>query len=266
MASLSQLSLLIQKNNNFNDVNIKIDDTFIQKESIPEKTKNEIVEEISTFKYNEIIEIPSYFHFLDKNNYYLYGTPNMFYSVLFIIDEQFRLGNRGKQESLTELKDFLLDNINESFLRNKSLYSKQNIKKKTIETYLKELLFSQTIKSEIDVFNLISDTKKLNIFLLDPNKKLYNKYISSKTDKNIILVICDDHILPLMSIHNNLFSNSDIDKILSYFSPKLFLVKFSSYKLSDLQLLANNNNISIVNFNNKNKNKQQLYDDLLILT
>ena len=85
MASLSQLSLLIQKNNKFKDLNIKIDDMFIQKESIPEKTKNEIVEEISTFKYNEIIEIPSYFHFLDKNNYYLYGTPNMFYSVLFII-------------------------------------------------------------------------------------------------------------------------------------------------------------------------------------
>lgn len=266
MATLSNISLLIQKNNMYNVPNIKINSDYIQTETIPETIKSEIVSDVSTFKYNEIIEIPDYLHFLDVNNYYLYGTSNMFNSVLFIIDERFRLGSIGKQERLEEFRDFLMDNINVSFLRNKTLYSKQNIKKKTIEIYLKELLFSKKIEPNLDVFNLIADTNKLNIYILDPNKQIYYTYSGQNTsDPNIVLVILEEHIVPLLSILDCFFSNSDIDKILSYFSPKVFINKISSYKLSDLQFMANNNNIPITS-NNKNKNKQQLYDDLLLLT
>ena len=267
MASLSRISLLIQKNNTYNLPIIEINPNFIQPVSIPESVKKEIITDINTFKINEIIEIPNYLSFLDKDNYYLYGTPTMFHSILFIIDEQFRLGSIGKQERISELKNFLLDNLEESFGRNKSIYSKQKIKKKDIETYLKELLFSKVIEPNLDVFNLIADTHKLNIYLLDTEKKLYSKFYSDNSSKNIILVYFEDHIIPLLSIHSVFFSDHDIGQILSYFGPKLLLNKLNSYKLPDLQLLANNNNISITNSNsNKNKSKQQLYDDLLILT
>jgi hypothetical protein len=267
MASLSSISPMIQKNTMYSvpDININVD--YIQTETIPETIKPDIVSDVSTFKFNEIIEIPDYLHFLDVNNYYLYGTSNMFHSVLFIIDEGFRLGSIGKQERLENFRDFLMDNINSSFLRNKILYTKQNIKKKTIEIYLKELLFSKKIENNLDVFNLIADTNKLNIYILDPNKQIYYTYSGqSNSDPNIVLIILEEHVVPLLSIHDCFFSNSDIDKILSYFSPKLFLNKISSYKLSDLQLLANNNTISITNDKNKPKNKQQLYDNLLLLT
>ena len=266
MPSLSQISLCIQKNSKFKAQQINVNSNFLQTESVPEKIKNEKVEEVSIVTHDEIIEIPGYFDFLDKNNYYLYGSSNMFESVLFIISEDFRLGNISKKDALTTFRDFLLENINSSFTKSKAMYAKNNIKRKPIKTYLKELMFSETIKSNLDVFNLISDTKKINIYILDPDKKLYYNYITSSSDKNIILVMWEEHILPLMSIHNNSFSYSDIEKILSYFSKKLILNKFTSYKLPDLQLLANNNDISITLDNNKKKSKQRLYDDLLLLT
>jgi hypothetical protein len=265
MPSLSQISLCIQKNNKFNTPNINVNPDFVQTESVPEKIKNETVEEVSIVTHDEIIEIPSYFDFLDKNNYYLYGTSNMFDSVLFIMSEDFRLGNISKKDALTNFRDFLLENINSSFTKSKEMYAKNNIKRKPIETYLKELMFNETIKSNLDVFNLISDTKNINIYILDPDKKLYYNYNSSSSDKNIILVMWEEHILPLMSIHNNSFSDSDIEKILSYFTKKLILNKLTAYKLADLQLLANNNDISIT-IDNKKKSKQRLYDDLLLLT
>lgn len=267
MASLSRISLLIQKNNTYNSPDIEINPDFIQPVSIPESVKKEIITDTNTFKMNEIIEIPNYLSFLDKDNYYLYGTQTMFHSILFIIDEQFRLGSIGKQERIAQLRNFLLDNLEESFGRNKSIYSKQKIKKKDIETYLKELLFSTEIEPNLDVFNLIADTHKLNIYLLDTEKKLYSHYYSDRSSQNIILVIFEDHIVPLLSIHSVFFSDHDIGQILSYFCPKLVLNKINSYKLPDLQLIANNNNISITISNStKNKSKQQLYDDLFLLT
>jgi len=237
MATLSKLSLLIQQNNKYSVPVIKMNADYIQTETIPVTIKPVIVSDVSIFKYNEIIEIPDYLSFLDINNYYLYGTSNMFSSVLFIIDEGFRLGSIGKQERLEEFRDFLMDNIKNSFLRNKSLYNERNVKKKTIETYLKELFFSKKIENNLDVFNLIADTNKLNIYILDTIKQIYYTYSGQSTSySNIVLVLLEEQVVPLLSIHNCFFSNSDIDKILSYFSPKLFINKISSYKLSDLQL------------------------------
>tara|TARA_B100000787_G_C16191319_1_gene297697 strand:- start:48 stop:848 length:801 start_codon:yes stop_codon:yes gene_type:complete len=266
MPTFSQISLCIQRNKKSNTPKINVNPEYQQRESVPETIKVKPVEEVSIVTHNEIIEIPKYFDFLDKNNYYLYGTANMFDSVLFILSEEFRLGNISKMDGLTKLRDFLLENINSSFIKSKEMYSKKNIKRKPIETYLKELLFSKTIKPNLDVFNLISDTKKINIYILDPDKKIYYNYLSSDSTQNIILVMWEEHILPLMSIHNNSFSDSDMEKILSYFNQKVILNKLTSYKLADLHLLANNNDISITTPENKKKSKQKLYDDLMLLT
>ena len=55
------------------------------------------------------------------------------------------------------------------------------------------------------VFNLIADTNKLNIYILDPNKQIYYTYSGQSTsDPNIVLVILEEHIVPLLSIHNSL--------------------------------------------------------------
>tara|TARA_B110000238_G_scaffold199850_1_gene248071 strand:+ start:770 stop:1576 length:807 start_codon:yes stop_codon:yes gene_type:complete len=248
--------------------NISVNTHFLQTEAIPESKKRiSIKMPKTTFSKNKIIEIPEFCHtFIDNNNYYLYGSPNLFYSIMFIIDENFRLGGVTKKNELDKFKEILLKNFNIIYKKFSFEYASQNIKRTKLETYIKELDFENNIMPFNGIFQLIADCKHINITILNNSKKLYDYYGSlDKSSDNIILVNLEGNLVPLLNIYGNLFSCEEITIIKTYFKRKLVINKLSSYKLCDLQLLANNNDI-LVKHDNKNKSKQKIYDELLALT
>jgi len=270
MVNLNTITQTIQKSKRSmpSKIKINVNKEFLQTENIPvSKQKISVNLPKSKFVKNEIIELPEFYcTFIDNNDYYLYGSPNLFYSVLFITDENFRLGGVNKQNELEKFKEMLLKKFNETYMKFKDEYAKQNIKRNKLEIYVKELNFENEIGLFNGIFQLIADIKQINILILDNSKKLYDSYeCLDKSTDNIILVNLDGYLVPLLNIYGNLFSCDEIKTIKTYFKQKLVLNKISTYKLSDLQLLANNNNISITN-HGKNKQKQQLYDELLMLT
>lgn len=268
MINLGLITHNIQNSKKISVTKINVNKKFLQTESIPVlKTKHEVNIPKSNFVVNEIIELPKYYcTFLDNNNYYLYGSPNLFNSILFITDDNFRLGSVNKKNELENFKETLIKEYNKNYMKHKLEYAKLNIKKNKLETYIKELNFEKEITPYHGIFQIISDIKKVNILILNNEKNLYECYESlEESDNNIILVIIDNKIVSLLNIYGKLFTNDEIKTIKTYFKCKLVLNKINSYKLNDLQLLANNNNISIT-INGKNKQKKQLYEELLLLT
>lgn len=267
MVNLNQITNTIQNCKKVNMPEIKTLPNFLQSEIIPVYKKKKVDTPVSNFKKNQIIEIPEFcYSFLDENNFYLYGSTDIFHSILFIIDENFRLGGVNTEVKKEEFRQDLLKKLTITYQKHKEIYNTNNIKRTKLETYLKTINFDNNIDINYSIFQLICDIKNINIIILDTQKKIYEKFDSIiPANNNIILIHFEGYILPLLNIYGKLFCNDEIKTIVTYFKKKLILNKISSYKLYDLQLMANNNNISIV-INGKKKNKQQLYDELLLFS
>ena len=122
-------------------------------------------------------------------------------------------------------------------------------------------------KNSISSLFFLSEYYKCNITLINTKKNIYYKTLKNHTNKIIIeqkeecWTLCDE------SSHNNstLSSLKEFDiltkDIVSYDIYNIPLKSLSSYKLSDLQELANKNGIDIKN-NGKNKVKNILYEEL----
>ena len=142
------------------------------------------------------------------------------------------------------------------------------------------------------VLHYISDYYNINIIVLDYNKEKYligKEYNDSLNEKNVIIILNEGIYLPLVNMFgelptkllykcivnkitidkSNTTENLDV-KILDSSNKKntLNLKAVSGYKLSDLQNIAGENNVSItevVDGKTKNKTKQKLYSELILI-
>ena len=122
------------------------------------------------------------------------------------------------------------------------------------------------------------------------NKEKYiigREYNDSLSEKNVIIILNESIYLPLVNMFGDLptkllykciVNKKQIDKSFSKVPVKMLdnsnkkntlnLKAVSSYKLSDLQEIANGNNVSIsenIDGKIKNKTKQKLYNELLLI-
>ena len=98
----------------------------------------------------------------------------------------------------------------------------------------------------MDICHVISNIYNLNIVYLDLTKKLYRKY-DYNYDNNIVILDYDTKLVPLIHIYGELLSNIDIDNILVHYKMKINLKKITNYSLIELQEMAQQNNIDILN-------------------
>jgi len=218
-------------------------------------------ESILKFVKDDIIEIPEYFSdFLDLNKFYIYGCNNYLESITLILDSNYKtMSDIEKTENIQKFNSFLMDNLNNHY--KKLNYHNLKIKKSDILDNLKTNLFNKII------LKYISDILNINILLINLKNKLYNEYKCIDIDtckNNIILLECEQHILPLINIYNDAFVYKDLQKIKVNFKEYKCLDKISNYTLNDLQQLAGDNNISIYsnNINGKKKLKTALYNEI----
>lgn len=271
MITLSDLSKIIQTNNykSYNGFELKTNE-FIQTSEIPKNihkfNDNKIHADNNMFKYDNILEIPNTLNFLNKNDYYMFCTENYFYSIFFALHEPFRLGLINRTELLNKFKQELISNINTIFLEYNEPLKMMSIKKETILSYLNNILYNHITDYNLDILQIIAYHIKHNIYIIDPYKLMYHKYVcNNNSDNNIILILEKKHIIPLSSIKSTIFSDSDTYKILSYLNPFLNLKNISQYKLSELQSLSNQYKIPIIH-NNKKQTKLELYTNLSLIT
>ena len=245
---------------------------------------------IITYNFNEIIEIPNklddIFDNLLGSNYYMFGVNknnSFIISLLYIISKEFKLKPTDKHESFSnELMGLLLNEL-PSYHRNNK-YSQLGYKLSSIEDALK----NNVINSGVLCF--LSDYYNINIIVLDYNKEKYiigKEYNDSINEKNVIIVLNESIYLPVVNMFGSFptkllykcivnkmtldKSNNGADiKIMDVSNKKntLGLKALSSYKVSDLQEIAKTNNIPIMEDTGgktKNKTKQSLYNELLII-
>ena len=205
--------------------------------------------------------------------------------MLYVISKDFKLKPFDKQQAFTsELLSLLIKELPSYHRKNK--YAMYGYKLSSIE----EGLTNNVITS--GVLNYISDYYNINIIVLDYNKERYiigKEYNDSLNEKNVILILNEGIYLPLVNMFGELptkllykciINKITIDKsntvenvetkILDSSNKKnsLSLKAVSSYKVSDLQTLASQHNIPItteIDGKTKNKTKQKLYNDLLLI-
>ncbi len=247
---------------------------------------------IITYNCNEIIDIPNKLDDIFDNqlgsNYYLYGvskTNSFITSLLYVISKDFKLKPSDKQIDFSnELLTLLVKDLPSYHRKNK--YAMFGYKQSTIE----DGLMSNVINN--GVLHYISDYYNINIIVLDYNKEKYligKEYNDSLNEKNVIIILNEGIYLPLVNMFgelptkllykcivnkitidkSNTTENLDI-KILDSSNKKntLNLKAVSGYKLSDLQNIAGENNVSItevVDGKTKNKTKQKLYSELILI-
>jgi hypothetical protein len=222
-----------------------------------------------TFISNEILEMPEYFsNFIDLNKFYIFGCKHILESLIYLLDTNYKLENTSnKKANLEEFYLFILGKLHVCFHENKEFYMEKKMKKVAIEKLIKQTFQKDSELDnhvKFDICYVICNIYKVNILVLNIEKKLYT-YYNKSYDNNIILLEYDKKILPLIEIYGNFLSNDIITEILTHFKPKLSLNKISQYSLINLQELCQQNNIDII-IDNKKKIKQQLYDDLLLLS
>lgn len=154
----------------------------------------------------------------------------------------------------------LEDNKTENYTNYKYNSRKLNIRK--IQEGLQE-------KNTLTTIIYLSDKYKINIYVY--NKSNNNTYLVStdkiKNKENIYLELNNNKFkkVETLNINNVITEIDEIKFINNNIKTKDIYIKYlnpiTKYKLNDLIDIANNNNISI-KINNKNKTKQQLYDDI----
>jgi len=263
----------------------------LKKDEINDNNKGDIM-----YNDSEVINIPKKLDDLFDNllcdNYYLYGISinnvSFLNSLLYILLSDFKFKNSKDQKQFSiQLKINLLKELSTYFKNNK--YSKLNYKKQSMEDNIENNLFENA------ELHYLSDYYSINLIVLDYYKFTYytgGNY--NDNNNNIIIVKYNDIYLPMIHIFgetpsnliykciinklkiNNLthqsYEKNVVDKddclkheeLLVKSNENLKLKALSSYKLIDLQDLSNENNISLLNDNGKNKTKKQLYDSLIV--
>jgi hypothetical protein len=247
---------------------------------------------IITYNLNEIIDIPNKLDDIFENelgsNYYLYGINKLnsfITSLLYIISKDFKLKSKDKQEQFSnELIILLLKELPTYHKNNK--YTALGYRLSDIENGLQ----NNTINS--GVLRYISDYYNINIIILDYNKEKYiigKEYNDSLNEKNVIIILNEGIYLPLVNMFGEFPSkllykcivnkvtidksntiSVDSVKILDESNKKntLKLKAISSYKLTDLQEIATENNVILtenIDGKSKNKTKQKLYNELILI-
>lgn len=251
------------------------------------------------FIENSIINIPKKLNDLFDNqisdNYYLFGLPkknSFLMALLYILSHDFKLKKNGndKDKFIEVLLQDLIRELPKYF--KDGGYSAKNFSRTKIEENL--------TKNSIDrgVVYYISDYYNINLILLDYNTMKYHIGVDYSEEKNNVIIIKNyQDYIPLIHIYgehpSNLIFKSIINKLeiknkldigteskttkkLSFKikqtnsndKPKKFKLKsINSYKLNELQELANKNNIETHFFDEKNKKKKnktksKLYEEL----
>ena len=233
---------------------------------------------------SDIIDIPNFLKlFFEQNkleckNYYLYGIKNLdsfFTSLILLSEPDYIIKSRSEKLGyISSFKKELAINLSSNF--KKFNYKKFRFGK---DKMIDELINTNNVNYSLQVVTV--DNIKVNTCILDIENKVYI-YIEtqSETDKYYIIVKLNNNYLPIMNVNNNhLFEQDHFNYIKENFNKYNFstsifkerkldinettLKAITSYKVADLQELANNHNISIKKDGNKNKTKKELYQELL---
>ena len=215
----------------------------------------------------------------DFKNYYLYGNSNehsFFLSIIFLTQNNFIIKNdKEKHSNMISFKREL--NLQLDNLYKNNNYKDLNFNKKYLTCNIQN---SKTI-IDYSICILCSDFLNKNICIIDLEKNIYN-YIKTfdNSEKDFVLIIKEkNNYHPIMNIDNNhILDNTIFEKITTHFVKQEIEEKYlerkenniklkaiSNYKLPELQKLCEDNNINIkksVNGKEKNKTKQELYNEL----
>lgn len=215
----------------------------------------------------------------DFKNYYLYGNCNehsFFLSIIFLTQNNFIIKNdKEKHSNMVSFKRELNLQIDNLYKNNN--YKDLNINKKDLTCNIQN---SNTV-IDYSICILCSDFLNKNICIIDLGKNTYN-YIKTfdNSEKDFVLIIKEkNNYHPIMNIDNNhILDTTVFEKITTHFVKQEIEEKYierkentiklkaiSNYKLPELQKLCEEKNISIkksVNGKEKNKTKQELYNEL----
>lgn len=295
MVTLNDVTKAVKKNNKKIDINLNINEEFLQQNIIPqcviekyveekviEKKKNtnnteSIESDFMIYKENEIINISDNLSdILDLNEFYSFGVSyknSIIHSILYVFDNEFKLNDENtKNKFINELIINLIENLDDYFKKNE--YSKKGLKKAKMLNILK--------KNSIDnsLICYLSDYLQLNVIIIDsqePHYELYNDYNSSL--KSIILIKTKDIYLPIIHLQNKEIDNKLIMNIFSKYklkSNKIIindndllidgkLKSLTQYNLAEIHRLSELNELSItynIDDKIKKKTKQKLYEEL----
>tara|TARA_B110001469_G_scaffold126761_2_gene145319 strand:- start:1289 stop:2194 length:906 start_codon:yes stop_codon:yes gene_type:complete len=295
--TIGNITNRIKSNKQNIKINLNVNPEFEQQNTIPkrvkkslDKLKKEPIETPGDINYceNEVINIPNKLDNLFDNllcdNYYLYGIPisshSFLSSLLYVILGDFKFKTVTEQSKFAvQLSESLKDDIDKYFKTNK--YSSIGYKKMSMIDNIENGVWEN---SEL---HYLSDYYNINLIILDYYKFTYHSGQNyNEKNNNVIIVKYNDIYLPFIHIFgeypSNLIYKCIVNKLkinnLNDSTPKIigtdkikdheptkkgvFLKAITSYKLDELQKLANLNNISIQKENSKNKTKKQLYDNL----
>lgn len=258
--------------------------------------------ELISYTEGEIINLPDKINkIIDLNNHYSFGinkVNSILYSILFIIDNKFKLSDDKEQGRLVEqLIDMLHENLAKFYKDNK--YSKKGLKKVNMEKCLKERFVDECF------FLYISDFLNINIIFIDIVDESYD-LVKPFNDslKNVVLIKHlfkdDTYYLPLLNIFGNLPKKETCESIFDNYHFKNKLIKedikevkeqkeikenkestlseeyncnitnklksIKSYTLLEIQELSKHHKLELYTQNdsgkNKKKTKSQLYSEL----
>jgi hypothetical protein len=299
LISIGTVTKLVKNNKQSVKVNLNVVSEFEQS-SIIKKKKREKVEISDTntgisesvddiiFKENEVINIPKKLDNLSDNllgeNFYLYGTvesSNLLSSLLYILHKDFKFKSSNDQLKFSKQLNINLTNDLPSHFKSKK-YSQKQFTLKSMTEDLEGNNFSQSI------IHYLSNYYDINLLVFDYYNMKYMSGLDYDEEKNnVIIVKYKTHYIPIIHIFgefpDNLIYKSFVNKLKISEStlkevdepqvmlkvkdidesepPKLKLKSIRSYKVSELKDLAKEHNIDLTK-DNKNKTKQQLYDDL----
>ena len=280
--SLNDITKSIKSNKDSQFPDIRVTSDFQQSFIIPENMISQEVATLTkehqekssthtTYKFieNELLDMPLNFsEFLDMNKYYIYGCKNLIESFIYIFDNDYKLEkSSNKKQKLEEFYLKLLGDLHKTFLKYKVFFNEKKIKRTQMDKLIKDVFIEDSNldnNDKMDMCYFICNMYEINIVYLDITKNLYKNY-DSNFDKNIIIIDYDGKLVPLIHIYGELLSNSDIENIIKHFKLKLNLKKITTYSLIELHELAEKNNIDTL-INNKKKTKNQLYNDLYVLS
>jgi len=220
---------------------------------------------------------------LGNNNdkYYLFSinSENSFFlSIIFLTQNNFIIKNvKEKHSTMILFKRELNLQIDNLYKSNQYKDLKINKKELTINI--------QNNKTVIDysICILCSDYFNKNVCIINLDKNTY-QYIKSYNNQNkefFLIIKENDLYCPILNIeNNNVLNESVFDNIKKNFVKEIIEEKYlernenriklkaiTNYKLSDLQEICNQKNITItkiVNDKEKNKTKLELYNELLL--
>lgn len=271
--NLNRITTTIKSVKNIKKFNLK-SSSFIQPFHIPENQidieseniifneKYESFKPLMTYVENEIIEVPEIFsEFLDLNNYYIYGTVNIYETITILLNREFLgEGKIDKKDVVETLKNKLLDELNINY--KKFDYKKTYMTKNNLIQNLNES--PSTMNN--DILRYFCDVLKINCLYIDIETKKYKLFKCFNQEvvvDNIVVIGYNKNILPLVNIRYDKFTYKDLLKIKDYFKEVVTLKTISAYSMVELVELAEDNKINVKQTEiNKKKTKQMLYDEL----